>query len=430
MDISIIGSCQSRDIFNSRFIKEYRQYFNISSYFSMTSLLSITGKPIAYSYSKLIKSGFKDCLMEHWYQELEKNALKTLESKQPDVLLMDFYGDVRYGAIAYGSEYVINRVDKLQDKGILNWEKFGKIYNYDENTEEFIVMWKAAFDKFMEFMSSKLPDTTIVINTVKGTKIVTDDEGNRYISPSVENLDVDSINRLWKMFDDYAINTYNLKSITYEKEYTLDAKYPFSGLGYALVHYHPEYYRDCFNRLIEQTSNVKKNEKKDVAVNLVRDSSYKDKLRNWTNKAGRFEIIENKGVRSISVIDCGEKLGEYRPQIWSKPIEINKDGEVTYTLSFYIKVGDISMLDKDDVIFAMRTYKYVREVKMKESIEEYRLTIRDHNIQSGKEYRYIYTFTPKGNYIKLAPLLFKYLPAIEYSRIKLERSSRASEYTE
>ena len=90
MNISVIGSCQSRDIFNSKFIKEYKKHFNLSSYFSMTSIVSIMGNTIKYNYSNLIKTGYKDCLMEHWYQELEKNLLKTLKSKQPDVLLMDF----------------------------------------------------------------------------------------------------------------------------------------------------------------------------------------------------------------------------------------------------------------------------------------------------------------------------------------------------
>ena len=67
---------------------------------------------------------------------------------------------------------------------------------------------------------------------------------------------------------------------------------------------------------------------------------------------------------------------------------------------------------------------------MTEAIEEYPLTLEGHDIQAGEEYRYIYTFSPKGNYAKVAPFMFRYVPGVEYSRIKLERASCASEYTE
>ena len=120
MNVSIIGSCQSRDIFNSSFIPNYKEYFQVYSYFTMTSMLSVMSEPVTYNYHKLIQSGLNDNQMEHWYYELEKPILKTLESKQPDILLMDFYADARYGARAYGSEYVVNRLFKLKEKDIID----------------------------------------------------------------------------------------------------------------------------------------------------------------------------------------------------------------------------------------------------------------------------------------------------------------------
>ncbi len=429
MDISIIGSCQSRDIFNTKFIKEYKKYFRISSYFSMTSMISIMGNSIRYHFSNLVKTDFKDCLMEHWYQELEKNALKTLESKQPNVLLLDFYADARYGAIAYGDSYIINRTGRLKNLGVLNWDKFGKAYSYNENTEEFIILWKQAFDKFMIFMKEKLPYTTIIINTVKGTKVVTDDMGETYLSPKIEDLDVEQINNLWKLFDDYAINNYGLEALRYNKEYTLDPGYPFSGLGYALVHFHKDYYRDCFEGLKQLTVNVNERSKQDVNTNLVIDSEYKKKLKNWTHKSGKFEIIDYSDYSAVRALDCRERLGDYRPQMWSKPIEISEDGETDYTLSFYVNIKDLSLLENDEVIFGIRTFKYMKEVKMKNAVEEYRLTIKDHDIRPGEDYRYVFTFTSKGKYVRLAPFMFHYVQGIEYSRIKLERASDASEYS-
>lgn len=428
MKISIIGSCQSRDIFNSKFIEDYKDYFKVMSYYTMTSMLSVMSKSINYNYNQLVKSDLSDFQMEHWYNELEKPILKTLESKKPDVLLLDFYADARYGARSYGGEYVVDRLAKLKDKDILDWNKFGIVYSYKSNTSDFITMWKNRFDRFMEFMSENLPDTQIIINTIKGTNIVTDKNGNIYVSPKAEDLDVDAINSLWEEFDNYAINQYGLKAITYADEYTLDPDYEY-GLGVALVHFHKEYYRDCFDELLRLTYNVKEVQNQESHTNLVPDSAFRDGLNNWTNVAGKYELIDYPDFTAIRALDCRKKLGAYRPQAWTRPIEIEGSGKIEYTLSFYIKFADMSKIKENEVIFGIRTYKYVREVKSAEALEEYRLTLENHNVREGKEYRYTYTFTPRGRFIRLAPFMFRYLPGVEYSRIKLERSATASEYT-
>ena len=71
----------------------------------------------------------------------------------------------------------------------------------------------------------------------------------------------------------------------------------------------------------------------------------------------------------------------------------------------------------------------MKEIKANDCIEEYRLNLAGHAIKENEEYRYTYTFTPKGNFLKVAPFLFHYIPGVEYSRIQLERSSVASNYT-
>lgn len=428
MNISIIGSCQSRDVFNSKFVSDYKEYFKVLSHYTMTSMLSVMSKPVKYNYNQLVKSGLSDFQMEHWYYELEKPILKSLESKKPDVLLMDFYADARYGARSYGGEYVVDRLAKLKDKNVLDWERFGIVYNHNTNTNDFITMWKNRFDRFMDFMNEKLPETQIIINTVKGTNIVTDKNGNTYISPKAKDVDVEGINRLWEIMDDYAISKYGLKAITYVNEYTLDPEYEF-GLGVALVHFHKEYYRDCFEELRRLTHDIPGVRNKECHTNLVPDSSFQDELNNWTNMAGKFEVLDKPGYTAIRALDCRKRLGAYRPQIWSKPIEIEGSGKVEYTLSFYIKFDDLSRVKPNEAIFGIRTYLYVREVKSGDALEEYRLTVEGHDIEEGKEYKYTYTFTPKGRFIRLAPFMFKYIPGVEYSRIKFERSSYASEYT-
>lgn len=427
MNVSIIGSCQSRDIFNSNFIENYKEYFNVLSYYPMTSMLSVMSSPVQYNYQNLIKSGMNDLQLEHWYFEFEKPILKTLESKKPDYLLLDFYADARYGACSYGSEYVVNRLYRLKDKNIINWNKLGIVYSYEKNAKDFFVMWKNAFDRFMAFVEEKLPETKVIINTIKGTNVITDKEGRRYLAPKIAELDVDKINTIWQMMDSYAIEKHHVEAITYEKEYTLDPEYLF-GLGVALVHFHPDYYNDYFQKLLEITDTEKKEVQQQSHINLLDKRAFEFGADRCYHVVGRFREVEYKGYKAIRPIDCRKQLGQYRPQIWSKPIEIKGDGNTPYTLSFYIKINDLSKIREDMVVFGIRTFKHIKSLKEAESIESFSLNLKGHVIKEKEDYRYVFTFYPKGKYIKVAPFLFRYIPGIEYSRIKLECSDTVSKY--
>ena len=197
MNVSIIGSCHSRDMFNSNFIENYKDYFRLQSYFTLTSMLSVMSRPIKYNHNKLIESGFRDRKIERLYYEFEKPELKVLESLQSDILLLDFYADARYGARFYEGEYIVAGMTFLKGKNIIEWNSLGPEFSFKKNREEFLVIWKNSFDRFMAFVKDKLPDTEVVINTVKGTDIVLDKDGNQYISPGIadlnEDLDVEAI---------------------------------------------------------------------------------------------------------------------------------------------------------------------------------------------------------------------------------------------
>lgn len=427
--ISVVGSCQSRDVFNSKFVENYKDYFEFYSYFTMTSMLTMMSDPIEYNYKNLLRAEFKEFMVEHWFQQFEKTLLRTLDSKKPDILLMDFYAEARRGAISYKGEYITNRVKLLKGKKIIDFNNLGIKYNYEENSNDFFMMWKNCFDRFMDFMQTNLPETTIVINTVKGTNIIEDSSGRKYVSENIKHLDVDKMNALWKTMDEYAIHTYNLKAILYEKEYTMDPDYLFGGVGYATVHFHNEYYQDCFKKLVDIAQSVKGVTSKESNTNLVIDSRFKKLERNWTNITCEYELVPYSKYNAIRIKQAELPSESYKPQLWSKPIEILGDGKTTYTLSFNVKIADVKNFEEDTMIFAIRTFKNISEIKYVDAIEGYKLTVKGHKIKSNQEYRYVFSFKPQGKYIKLAPFMHAYISDIEYSCIKLERAKNPSEYT-
>ncbi len=418
-NISIIGSCQSRDIFNSKFIPGYKEYFRVYSYYTMTSMLSVMSTPVEYNYNNLEKSSLGNDNTDHWFFELEKPILRTLETKKPDIILMDFYCDARYGAREYDGGYIVNRFSKLKGLRVIDNKKLGKEYNYTKNTEEFIELWKQAFDKFMVFMKDKLPETKIVINTVKGNNIVVDENGNSYISPGTIKVNLQKVNDLWSILDSYAINTYGLDAIRYEKEYTLDPNYIF-GLGVALVHFQHEYYDDCFRKLVALSATYDKCKDLSSELNLIRNNDFHEAKAHWCHWTGNFKRINTGEYRALTFRDCRSELGTYKPQIWTFPMEIIGDGKTQYEVSFDIVVKNEDILKKKNlIVFCVRTFKYLKQYKYSDSLTSDLLQLNGHDIKIGEKYTYRYRFSSKGKYVRLAIVMKKYMSGIEYSNIQL-----------
>ena len=54
--ISIIGSCVSRDLFNSKFIPDWKEFFQVKAYYARTTIPSIVSKPMDYDLEVLEKN--------------------------------------------------------------------------------------------------------------------------------------------------------------------------------------------------------------------------------------------------------------------------------------------------------------------------------------------------------------------------------------
>lgn len=427
MRVSVIGSSHTRDIFNTKFVENYEEHFRLDSYYTMNSILSIMSKPIEYDYKKLVASKIKYSEMEHYYMEFEKPMLKTLESSQPDVLLLDFHADARYGARAHGGEYLTDKLYAIKHKDVIDWDDLGIIYSHENNTRDFIMMWRNSFDRFMAFMKNKLPNTVVIVNTMKGTNEVTDSEGNQYISEAVQDLDIDRINELWRVFDNYAIDKYNLKAIRFRRTYALDADYTY-GLGNSIISFTKDYFEDCYKKLLKLVDGIQPMESVNSKVNLVIDSNFKHMETNWLYDIGAFEVVSSPNGNIIRTVPCEESNAMVKYQLWSKPIEIQGDGETEYTVSFNVKIPDVDKLKDAPYLFGIRTFKSMHLINLKASIDRVPLQLKD-DIKSNEEYRYEYTFKPNGRFMRVAIWMTGAVPGVEFSRIKLERAKRASEYT-
>lgn len=421
MNIAIIGSGHTREIFDTKKNKELEDVYKVISYIPMISMLSLMSEPVLYNYRRMAMLDIEDEKFEHFFVDFEKNAINVLESVQPDVLLMDFYADARFGAMSYDCEYITNEISDLIGKGIIVGKNLGITYSYDTNTEDYIIVWKNYFDRFMAYIADNFPKIQIVINTMKMPSSYTDRICNYG--------DIEKINELWEAFDNYAIKKYNLKHIMKDAMFLIDNKDIKTIQQSYSLKFKKDYYVHAYKEFKNKILNIKNLRKKESHKNIIIDSAFSKDLYFWSNAIGKYEFVKYGKYQGIKVIDCTERLGTYSPQIWTRAIEIEGNGDIEYTLSFYITIPDINKLSKDKIVFRIRTFDNVKSIKAQDTVDWYRLTLEDKDIRSSEEYRYVFKFKPQGKYLKLAPFLTECVAGVEYNRIKLERSSEASEYS-
>lgn len=70
-NILIIGSYQSRNIFNSKFILDYKRTFQtVFILYTKTSMIAVISKPLGYNYDNLEGCSLNNDNTDHWLFEL------------------------------------------------------------------------------------------------------------------------------------------------------------------------------------------------------------------------------------------------------------------------------------------------------------------------------------------------------------------------
>ena len=77
------------------------------------------------------------------------------------------------------------------------------------------------------------------------------------------------------------------------------------------------------------------------------------------------------------------------------------------------------MKKKNLIVFCVRTFKYLKQYKYPDSLTSDLLELDGHDIKIGEKYTYRYRFFSKGKYVRLAIVMKKYVPGMEYSNIQL-----------
>lgn len=422
--IAVIGSCVSRDAFNSQFIKDYKQFYKCVLTQNHVSMISLMSEPIPYLPEK-ITGNISDFNKQILLTDLSKSVWDSLNLLNPDYLILDFYADVYFGILKIGNSYLTDKSWTYNRTTFFNQFNVSNSFSLETNYSEYMMLWKNSADAFMTRMKRDFSNIKIIVNKVHFTDLYMTNDGGELKSiretGKYKNIDVDEINGWLDEFYQYFEDRYKKEVffIHYDKEYISHENHIWE---YFYVHYTQDFYEDFTTKLISiilkdlsQTKKTLSTEKKSEvksAQNLLRNSSFKMGKAFWTFWQDKFEIHQpekdNPDAPIVTIQQSGLTKKAYR-QIWSNPVEINTDGTLEFTISFDIKVKDISKVDADGFIFSLRTYNKVDHVLQKECVWYKNIKIEEiSHLKNDTWVHFSYVFRPKsGKFLKVGPYLMQ-----------------------
>ncbi len=117
--VDIIGSCVSRDVFNSRFNDVYKEHVEIGATVYQAALPSIVERSMIPDINDTgnPKTIFKKTLDE----EFSGNSIDRIMASRPDFIVIDFFADIHFGVTRKMGRYITRNhmaFQTLDDAGV------------------------------------------------------------------------------------------------------------------------------------------------------------------------------------------------------------------------------------------------------------------------------------------------------------------------
>jgi hypothetical protein len=244
--VSVFGSCVTRDNFNSTFNPGYRQYFEVKLSANQTSVIALMSPPIDEPFTPLREMTDYD----RWNVEsdLTREFLPMVAELQPDLLILDFFGDVHFGVARLpDGRYLTDNRWKTHDTDFYAAHRDAgdlTILKYADDPDAYFALWTEALDRFAEYVARTCPSTRVIVHRGYNTGAMLTPEKPRPVPlhkySEVAWFDTEAANAYWSRLDDYAIGTHGWDSIDLrDLEAPSYAEHPW---GPFYVHYTPDYY--------------------------------------------------------------------------------------------------------------------------------------------------------------------------------------------
>lgn len=247
--VAVFGSCITRDNFNSRFNPSYKDRFVCPLHQNQSSLIALMSPPVEAAWEP-INPEMSDYDRWNVRTEFDRSFLAEVVALQPDILVLDFFGDVHFGVLrTEDGRYVTDNRWKIRPTTWYHAQRdAGGItpVTWIQDRDAYLELWRDAFDRFIALIRAELPGTLVVLHRGRNTDELRLQDGSRIklrANRTLSRLPVARANRFWSAIDDYAaarvdrvIDLRPMRAPTYD-EHPWRAFY---------VHYRPAYYHRFF----------------------------------------------------------------------------------------------------------------------------------------------------------------------------------------
>ncbi|WP_438348860.1 DUF6270 domain-containing protein [Paenibacillus sp. FA6] len=245
--IAVLGSCATRDNFNSTINPDYKKLYHCVLTQQHSSIISIMSPTVSFDPSQLdnLREGMEDFILNLLKTDLSKEFLVDLIKQQPDYLIIDLFGDIYFGVLFFQNGLTTNNRWHLHKTSFYKSLKEKSPFSLSEDTNDYFSLWINAVTKFMEFVKTNVPNCNIIIHKARFI--------NRYIDENdsiitLDRIDYQHYNQLWDLLDNYILTNFQCKYIELDpQEYFIAKKHPLWDLWY--LHYEERYYHDFLKDL-------------------------------------------------------------------------------------------------------------------------------------------------------------------------------------
>lgn len=254
--IAVLGSCVTRDIFNSKFNQGYKKYFDCILTQNQTSIISLMSNPIPLDETKI--DNLNDYDIWNVRTEFTKEFISLLSENPPDYIIIDFFADIHFGVLKLNNEqYITNNRWKLWKTSFYNELQNKEVLKFETHIDDYIALWVSSIDKFFSYINNTLPSTKIIINKSKFVDyyLTSNDQKLQQLSESGKcaKVNVEQSNFIWEHLNNHILEEYNVEYLDMsKKEYVSFEDHPW---GPFYVHYSLDYYSDALEELIKITGN-------------------------------------------------------------------------------------------------------------------------------------------------------------------------------
>ena len=292
---TVLGSCSSRDIFNSQINENYKEYFKIGEDGFRQSIASLMLKPVNYTDSlKIYPENDYNKRASNWIKkDLEKRFLQALKENDFEYLLLDTYADVTWGLIDIGEGNYITKNQQIEKTEFFKNLKTKRYVTIQRDMEEFLPLWKKSCDLLFEFLSENCPNTRVILNPNRHVYNYVDCDNNLKKSEKLQ-VQCKYNNRYRDILDKYIIENFDVDVLEFDIEKNFADENHF--WSFYSVHYTKDYFTN-------QTAQLNEIIRRDKLLNNPECEDINSKIREYKRRLLLEKINRNMLLNSISKFD-------------------------------------------------------------------------------------------------------------------------------